>query len=211
LHLDPARRFKGLAALPIRLDVLLPVLVLVCVALVPLLGGRLSALADLTLRRGGLALAALALQVLIISVIPDRLEGLHAPVHLLTYVLAGAVAWANRSVPGVPLIALGGLLNGAAIFANGGIMPASPDALATAGLAVGAPGTYANSDALADPRLAFLGDVFAIPAGWPLANVFSVGDVAIVLGVALCLHRVCGSRLGALRFPRRRRVAAGSR
>ncbi len=190
---------------------LLPVIVLVCVALVPLLGGRLSALADLTLQRGGLALAALALQVLVISVVPDRLEGLHAPVHLLTYVLAGAVAWANRSVPGVPLIALGGLLNGAAIFANGGVMPAAPDALATAGLAVAAPGSYANSDALADPRLAFLGDVFAIPAGWPLANVFSVGDVAIVLGVAWCLHRVCGSRLGALRSPLRRRVTAGGR
>ena len=34
-----------------------------------------------------------------------------------------------------------------------------------------------NSGVLAAPRLAFLGDVFAIPAGWPLANVFSIGDV----------------------------------
>ena len=31
----------------------------------------------------------------------------------------------------------------------------------------------------------FLGDVFAIPKGWPLANVFSVGDVVIVIAIDL--------------------------
>ena len=35
--------------------------------------------------------------------------------------------------------------------------------------------------------------MFAIPAGWPLANVFSVGDVLIVLGVAVASWRICGT------------------
>jgi hypothetical protein len=47
---------------------------------------------------------------------------------------------------------------------------------------------------LPDPRLAFLGDVFAIPRGWPLANVFSVGDVLIAVGAVVAVHGICGSR-----------------
>jgi hypothetical protein len=43
--------------------------------------------------------------------------------------------------------------------------------------------------------LEFLGDVFFIPASWPLSNVLSVGDVAIALGVVWALHRICRSRL----------------
>ena len=187
-------------------------LVLLAVATVPLLGGRLGALADLTLRRGELALLALALQVLVIVVIPDRLDGVHVPVHLATYVLAGVVAWSNRGVPGVPLLALGGALNAAAIVANGGVMPAAPDALAMAGLE-STTGEFSNSAAVSDAHLAFLGDVFAIPAELPLANVFSVGDVLIVAGVVWGVHRVCGSR-GFARGQRgvpRERGGAGQR
>jgi MFS family permease len=54
---------------------------------------------------------------------------------------------------------------------------------------------FANSAPVAEPRLAFLGDIFAVPAGWPLSNVFSSGDVLIVLGALVLLHRVCESRL----------------
>jgi hypothetical protein len=54
---------------------------------------------------------------------------------------------------------------------------------------------FQNSTALADPRLAFLGDVFSLPASWPLSNVFSVGDVLIALGVVWALHRIGRSRL----------------
>jgi len=76
------------------------------------------------------------------------------------------------------LTALGAALNLLAITANGGVIPASPAALAMAGLPVDEPG-FQSSTAVDDPRLAFLGDVFAIPASWPLSNVFSVGDVLI--------------------------------
>ena len=54
---------------------------------------------------------------------------------------------------------------------------------------------FQNSTALAEPRLAFLGDVFSLPASWPLSNVFSIGDVLIALGIVWALHRICRSRL----------------
>jgi hypothetical protein len=94
----------------------------------------------------------------------------------------------------MPLIALGAACNLLAIAANGGVMPASPTALAAAGLPMDTPG-FQNSTALADPRLGFLGDVFFIPASWPLSNVFSVGDVLIALGILWALHGICRSRL----------------
>ena len=63
-----------------------------------------------------------------------------------------------------------------------------------AGLPVDEPG-FQSSTAVDGPQLAFLGDVFAIPASWPLSNVFSVGDLLIGLGLAWGMHRICGSRL----------------
>ena len=80
------------------------------------------------------------------------------------------------------------------IALNGGTLPASASALKSAGLELD-PAEFLNSGVLADPRLPWLGDVFAIPAGWPLANVFSIGDVLILCGVAWGTHRICGSRL----------------
>jgi hypothetical protein len=50
---------------------------------------------------------------------------------------------------------------------------------------------FANSNVVSNARLAWLGDVFAIPDGWPLRNVFSVGDVIIVVGVAYFAHTWC--------------------
>jgi hypothetical protein len=110
-----------------------------------------------------------------------------------------AFVWLNRAVPGLWLIAAGALANGAAIVANGGVMPTSARALRTAGLDVD-PEVFANSTALADARLAFLGDVFAIPSWVPFANVFSLGDLLIAIGAAYTVHAVCGSRLVPARF-----------
>ncbi|MEP1124001.1 MAG: DUF5317 family protein [Ilumatobacter sp.] len=50
---------------------------------------------------------------------------------------------------------------------------------------------FENSNVNADARLAFLGDVFAIPANWPLANVFSIGDVIIVVAATYLAHVWC--------------------
>ncbi len=39
--------------------------------------------------------------------------------------------------------------------------------------------------------LPWLGDVFWVPAGVPLANVFSVGDVVLVAAVTYGAYRIC--------------------
>lgn len=161
---------------------------------VPLARGRVTALADVPLRRPGLAFTAILIQVLVISVLPGGSKGLHEGLHMLSYGLLGAFAFANRRIAGVPVIALGGLLNFIAIAANGGVMPADPETIASFSHRV-AEGDFANSQVLAHPRLQFLGDVFAIPASWPLHNVFSIGDIVLVLGVAMLVHVACGSRL----------------
>jgi MFS family permease len=161
---------------------------------VPLAGGSLSKLADLRFRRFWALAAALLIQIVIISVIPEGSPGLHSAAHMLSYVMAGYFVFANWRVPGIWLIALGGAANLAAIAANNGIMPASASALATAGRSV-TPGEFTNSGVVADPNLAFLGDIFAIPKGWPLHNVFSIGDLCIALGAVIALHRLCESRL----------------
>ncbi|HWK25075.1 MAG TPA: DUF5317 domain-containing protein [Solirubrobacter sp.] len=173
---------------------------------VPLLGGRLGALADLPLRRPSLALAAIAIQILVISILPSGDHTFHTTAHLASYVLLGAFAWANRGIFGVPIVAFGGLLNFIAIAANGGVMPTSPSAMAS--LARTLPeGEFANSQVIENARVQFLGDVFATPASWPLHNVFSVGDGIALLGVFVLVHVACGSRL----VPRRFAAAQASR
>jgi hypothetical protein len=68
-------------------------------------------------------------------------------------------------------------------------MPASAVAWRLAGRP--AASGFANSLPVDHARLLFLGDVFAIPHGLPLANVFSVGDVLLVLGLMWMVHRWC--------------------
>jgi hypothetical protein len=80
------------------------------------------------------------------------------------------------------------------IAVNGGVMPASRSALHTAGLE-DTPGQFASSIAVGHPKLAFLGDIFAVPASFPVHNVFSVGDMVIVAGAFVLLHRACDSAL----------------
>jgi hypothetical protein len=172
---------------------LLGVVFLVALVSVPLARGRLSALGDLRLKMPGLALAGILAQVLIVSVAPSGLGGVQKGVHLASYALLGGCLWANRRVPGVWLVGLGGLLNVIAIAANGGVMPLDP-ALVVHTVQQGGHG-FVNSGVVAHPRLLFLGDVFATPRNWPMANVYSVGDLTILLGVVVLLHRVTGSRL----------------
>ena len=81
-------------------------------------------------------------------------------------------------------------MNFAAIAANNGTMPATPWAWRTAGLPTMV-GDFENSNVSSDARLWWFGDVFAVPKGWPFANVFSVGDVVIVVAMAYFAHVWC--------------------
>jgi uncharacterized protein DUF5317 len=174
---------------------------LLCLLSVPLAGGRLSALADLPLQKAWLAGAAIAIQIAIVSVFPGDLGPLGEPLHVLSYLLLGAFAWFNRRIAGLPIVALGGLLNFVCITVNGGVMPADPDALEAIGRSPTSD-EFINSTALPNPKLAFLGDIIPTPASWPVTNVYSVGDLLILTGAFVLLHVACGSRIVPRRFRR---------
>jgi hypothetical protein len=178
---------------------LLTAIVLVSALTVPLLGGRLVALADVRARYGWVLLLAIGLQVLSINV-PGVPGGLRPVLQLASYPVAGVFVVANRRIPGMLLIGLGALLNLTAMSINGGVMPASAAALVAAGRPLQSDG-YVNSGVVEDARLPFLGDVFAVPEPVPGANVFSIGDICIAVGVVVAMHAICGSRLPR---PRRR-------
>ena len=162
---------------------------IVAILTVPLTGRSLAPLAKLPLRGVWLVWLSIGLQ-LVITVVPGFPNWLGRPLHLSTFAMSAAFVWCNRRLPGVLFVAVGGALNLAAIAANGGTMPASAWAWRTAGFPV-LTGHFENSNVAHGARLAWLGDVFAIPAGWPLSNVFSVGDVIIVIAVAYFAHTWC--------------------
>src|SRR3954447_6086495 len=166
--------------LPRRRDVLV---IAGCLAalLFPLLLGRgLRDLLRIRLRALPLVWGALLTQVVLVDV--PMPHSLAVATHLASYLLAAAFLWLNRALRGLPVVALGAACNDVTIALNGGTLPASAQAVRRAGIS--AEDEFLNSAVLPDPVLPWLGDVFAWPEPLPLANVFSVGDVLIVLGVA---------------------------
>ena len=158
--------------------------------IVPLTGGRWSALAALPIRRAWLVYASLGIQLMITTGPFTVSNSLGRVLHLVSYALSALFVVANRRLPGVWIVALGGALNLVAIIANGGSMPASARAWRTAGFGF-VRDSFANSDVVASPRLPWLGDIFAVPSRFPLANVFSIGDVVIGVGAAYLITRWC--------------------
>ncbi len=153
---------------------------------------RIKRLAQLELRHLWLVWVAIVAQLLLFEYIgPHISRGLGNAIHLGTYALCLVFLWLNRQIGGMWIIAVGATCNLAAIAANGGTMPADPDAWAAAGLPEFSPEVFENSRALSSPRLLFLGDIFHIPASWPLSNVFSIGDVLIVGGGTYLAHAWC--------------------
>ena len=159
-------------------------------ALLP--GSDLRRLGQLRLRYTWLVWLALADQIVVISVLPGQ-RGFSSLANLASYGLAALFAILNNRSAGTWTVAAGGASNLVAIVANGGTMPATPDALEASGWHA-TTGHFANSAALTRPRVAFLGDVFATPSWLPVHSVFSLGDIVIVIGVALFLHKTCRAR-----------------
>ena len=156
------------------------------IALGLLLGGRLSALGGLHFAWAPVAIAGLVVQVVLFTATGADVAGSLAPAIYVASTAAVFVAVIrNLGTKGMPVVALGAAANLIAISANGGMMPTTPEALAAAGL--DGPGAYTNSVVVANPALQPLTDIFAIPAGVPLANVFSVGDVLIGLGIVFVI------------------------
>jgi Family of unknown function (DUF5317) len=150
-------------------------------------GGQFDRLGNVRLHWWPLAIVGFVIQLALFSPAGDRIpDDLAALLYVASTVTVLAVVIRNVRLPGLALIALGAGLNLAAIVANGGRMPADPGALVAAGRASGV-GANSNGSVVAHPALAPLTDIFAIPAGVPLANVFSFGDVLIGLGLVIAL------------------------
>jgi hypothetical protein len=161
------------------------VVFIVGLVIVRLAGGDLKRLNDLSIRCAPLALLAVMAQVAIISFWPSGWRTGHLLVHLATYLALGLFLCLNRRIPWLWVVAVGTVSNAGAIAANGGVMPASPSALAYAARTI-APG-FANSTPLAHPRLLVLGDIIPTPSWLPLHNVASVGDLLISAGAILVI------------------------
>jgi hypothetical protein len=146
------------------------------------LGGRLDGLSRLGFRWAPLAVGGLLVQIVLFSPVGNQLAGNLGPSVYVASTAAVFVAVArNWRIAGMWIAGLGALSNLTAITVNGGFMPADAGALALAGF--GGPGDHTNSVVLADPVLRALTDIYALPAWIPLANVFSVGDVLIGIGI----------------------------
>lgn len=156
-------------------------------------GRRLKQLAQVPFAHAWLLWAALAVQILIISIIPESPPAVLSGAHVGSYLAAGAFLLINRRLPGAWLIGAGGALNGLVITINRGTLPASATALQQSGLHISTD-EFNNSAVLAHPHLPVLGDVFATPSWLPGSNVFSIGDVAVWLGVIWFLWRTCQLR-----------------
>ena len=163
-------------------------------------GGRLTNLTGLRLRLGWLlVLALLVQQVAAKRLLPDPEWPLTAAgaVFLVSYLGVLVVLGLNRRLPGAWLIGLGVFLNVLATLPHGGLMPVTPEALQAAGRPVPSelPGPdarpYVISKDIVLPRdqIPFwaISDRFVVPAGWPLAGVFSPGDVGVAAGLAWLL------------------------
>jgi MFS family permease len=110
------------------------------------------------------------------------------------YVLSSAAVLAcvlrNARIPGLIVAALGGLSNLLAVVANGGYMPVDPSAARAVGHTP--PIGYVNTVELANPHLKPLTDIIAVPPPLPFANVYSLGDLLIVIGIAVAVFWTLG-------------------
>ncbi len=155
-------------------------------------GGRIAALADLHIRWLGVAVAGLAFQlVLFHPVVAERVGDLGPVLYVGSTVAVFAALLRNLALPGLPIVALGAALNLLVILANGGVMPSDPAAWqALTGVAAVPTDDFTNSTLMGPgTALPWLGDVFVLPRPIPLANVFSIGDVLIAVGIAWCVAR----------------------
>ena len=148
--------------------------------------GRLEGLGAVRLRWANVALVALLVQLVLFSgPVSDWIGDAGALVYVASSAAVLLVVLRNLRLTGLPIVAVGAISNLSAIVANGGWMPASPDALSRLGVSIGT--GYSNSREIVAPALGPLTDIFALPTWLPFANVFSIGDVLIGTGVAMAI------------------------
>jgi len=118
----------------------------------------------------------------------------------LTFALLLLFALRNSHLWGLRLMALGFFLNLLVISANGGLMPVSPEEIASVnlldrieGVELGeaVPGSKGVLMAPREAKLWFLSDIFVFPPGSPIARVVSAGDFLVLGGLVMA----CGEAI----------------
>jgi hypothetical protein len=151
-----------------------------------ILRGRVLALGELRIQWAPLIVVGFTTQIVLFSdAVAARVGDLGPALYVGSTLMVGVAVLRNVSIPGIPLILLGAISNMTAILANGGFMPTAPGAAAALGKS--APVIYSNSAIVARPAFEPLTDLFALPSWAPFANVFSVGDVLIGIGVVVLM------------------------
>lgn len=173
---------------------MIPVLIAILAALIQ--GGNLKNLAGLRLERAWLPLTMLVLQfafVLFPQVQDAGLLALRPWITISSYALLVLFLYANRRIPGVRIILVGGFLNLAVIAANGGYMPVTREALELSGhldeifrqgdreYVLGSKDIVLERS---ETHLLPLSDVLKVPWGQEVPVTFSLGDVFIAAGAA---------------------------
>ena len=168
-------------------------------------GGRFGRLAKAPLRWVWLLFVGVGIQVLAnLLVAMDVLAVSDVLVYVLILVSQLVViGWvvSNWQLLGLPLVALGLLLNAIVMGANGA-MPVDPEAIAALGRDPSelTEGKHVLMDG--STRLWWLADIWAVP---PLRSIISVGDVVLAAGLIPITHHLMTYRTPRER--RRRRAA----
>lgn len=159
-------------------------------------GGQLKNLERLEIKRGGYAVTALVIQVVIFTPLSQIIPLWIIPLHMVSYLMIGVFLFYNLKLKGIIPVALGWAANFAAIAANGGYMPVDLNLISQVApqsvvQSLSTEGVMNNSVLAGDAsRLVWLGDIFSLPSWLPLANVFSLGDVFIAVGCLVVIS--CG-------------------
>lgn len=164
----------------------------------------LSRIAAIPLRSAWLAVAALALQWPLLRAPAGPPQGLRLQqgLFLLSYVLLLAFVWHNRRLGAIMLVGVGVLSNLAAVAANGGLMPITPETLVRINPGsvaqqwpVGNHYGYSKDVILAqgDTWLWALSDRLVVPPPFPWPTAFSPGDLAISIGIIALLLAPAGT------------------
>jgi hypothetical protein len=158
-------------------------------------GGRLRYIEKFHLKALPLGVGAFVVQLLIFTSRGESLLGALLPrVYILTLLMLLAFLLVNRRVFGVPVLLVGLMLNLLVIGANGGRMPADPQALVATGQSSHAEelvrdGTAANVVLMSDrTHLNFLGDYIVLPLLGDMGSAYSTGDLLALAGEAALVY-----------------------
>jgi len=153
--------------------------------------GKLSSLANISLKKTELIVLAALVQAGLIFLGGRKINFiLNYSTYLLifSYLLLLYVSWYNKDLKGIKLISLGIGLNFIVIVANSGQMPVLLTSLYKAGLydfvLTLKEGTYVTHTLITDKTLfKFLADVIPLSSPFPDPSVVSVGDFLMFCGV----------------------------